>query len=276
MLDVILDTLLDTIKLVPFLFIAFLLIELFEHKFSNKSKKVIAKSGNFGPILGALVGVLPQCGFGVLATNLYATRIISIGTLVSVYLSTSDEMLPILLTSDAKASDILLILGIKVLVGIIFGFIIDLVIRKKDKKDFHICDEEGCDCEHSLIKSSIIHSLKILSFILIITFGLNLLFEYVSLEKIDSLFMKNSMFAPFISSIVGLIPNCAASVVITELYLNEVITMGTCISGLLTNSGIAILVLFKSNKKLSENIFIFISIYGIGVFIGMLLNIIGL
>ena len=128
MKEVIIDTLLDTIKLIPFLFIAFLLIEYMEHKISNRSKKVITKSKKYGPVLGSLLGALPQCGFSVMATNLYITRIISLGTLISIYLSTSDEMLPILISEKVPINSILKIILIKVLLGIIYGIVIDIFL----------------------------------------------------------------------------------------------------------------------------------------------------
>ncbi len=275
MIDVLLDTLLDIVKLFPFLFLAFLIIELIEHKFSEKSKSFISSSGKLGPVIGGLLGAIPQCGFSVVATNLYVTRIISLGTLISIYLSTSDEMLPILLTSNVPITKVLLILSIKIIIGMIVGFIIDLIFRKTAKKDFHICEEDECDCEHSLIKSVVIHTLKATLFIAIITFMLNILFHYVGEELIDKIFLSNPIIAPFISSLIGLIPNCGASIAITELYINNVLSMGTLIGGLLTGSGVAILVLFKSNKDIKENLLILSLIYFIGVISGIIINIIG-
>ena len=154
MIEIIHEAVVDSLKLLPFLFLTFLLMEYFEHKMKNKNKKAIEKAGGFGPVIGSLLGALPQCGFSVAATNLYATRIISLGTLISIYLSTSDEMLPILLSEKAPISLIIKILLIKVVIGMVAGFIIDLVIRKKEKVDIHeFCHEEHCDCEHGIIKS---------------------------------------------------------------------------------------------------------------------------
>ena len=131
MQEIILDTIFDCLKILPFLFIAFLIIEFFEHKLSNKTAKTIKKAGKFGPLIGSLLGALPQCGFSVLATNLYITRIISLGTLIAIYLSTSDEMLPILIAEKAPLNSILLLVSIKIIIGFICGFIIDLIIRKE-------------------------------------------------------------------------------------------------------------------------------------------------
>lgn len=279
MLDIIMDTLIDGVKLLPFLFIAFLLIELIEHKLSGKSKKAIAKSGKYGPIIGSLLGLFPQCGFSVMATNLYVTRIITLGTLISVYLSTSDEMLPILLSSNAPFSVIIKLLAIKVIIGMSIGFVIDLVLRKRNsntKSDYHICSDEHCHCEKGIFKSTLIHTFKTLLFIIIVSFVLNLLLEYKGIDFLSKLFLKNSIFGSFVSSLVGLVPNCAASVMITELYLSNAISFGSTVAGLLTGSGVAILVLFKTNKNMKENMIILGIIYFVGALSGMIIDIIGM
>ena len=174
-------SLLDSIKLLPFLFLAFLIIELIEHKLSNKTKKIISKSGKLGPILGSLLGLIPQCGFSVVATNLYITRIVSLGTLISIYLSTSDEMLIILLSKNAPISTILPLLLVKFIIGMLSGFVIDFIFRNKNKKKetYSICKEEHCGCEHeeNLFKSSLIHTIKTFIFIFIATFIITYVFE---------------------------------------------------------------------------------------------------
>lgn len=273
--DIVLDTLIDGAKLLPFLFIAFLIIELIEHKFSKKTVEVISKSDKFGPFLGGLFGALPQCGFSVFATNLYVSRIITLGTLISIYLSTSDEMIPVLLGSEVPFVSVLKIVLIKVVIGMIMGIIIDLVYRKtSDKKDFSMCEESHCDCKHSLVLSTLKHTLKTLVFILLITFGLNCLFEFVPEDVIANVMKGNKVLGPLISSLVGLIPTCGASVMISTLYVKEVITLGTCIGGLLTGSGVALLVLFRNNKNLKENLIILSLIYSIGAIMGILINLI--
>lgn len=272
---ILVHTLEDSISIIPFLFIAFLIIELIEHKFSDKTKKIITKSGRLGPLLGGILGAIPQCGFSVVATNLYITRIVSLGTLISIYLSTSDEMIPILLSHNVPIIEVIKIVGLKVIIGMICGFIIDLVYRKKNKKDFHLCEDDDCECEESILKSSIIHTLKTFLFIIIVSFCLNILFEYIDNKMIEKIFMSNSIFAPFLSSLIGLIPNCGSSIVLTELYVNNVISMGTTIGGLLTGSGVAILVLFKSNKNIKENLSILAIIYFIGVISGIIIDLIG-
>ena len=277
MFNIIIDTFLDILKLIPFLFVAFLLIELLEHKFTKKSSDMIAKSGKFGPIIGSFLGAIPQCGFSVLATNFYITRVISIGTLFSIYLSTSDEMLPILISNGTNIKIIIGILLIKIICGMIFGFVIDKVINIKNKVyDYHVCDDEHCDCEHSIFKSSIKHTYNTLLFIFIITFIINIAFYYFGENLISKILMKDSLFGPFLGSLIGLIPNCGASVILSELYINNVINLGTSIAGLLTGSGLALLVLFKSNKNLRENIFIAVTLYLIGVLVGIFIEFFGI
>ena len=275
MKEIIFEAVLDGIKLVPFLFVAFLIIELFEHKFSKNQLKLVEKSGRFGPVIGSLLGMFPQCGFSVLATNLYITRIISLGTLIAIYLSTSDEMLPILLSENVEFSLILKILAIKFIVGMIFGFIIDLFYRNRsNKKDYHICEEDNCHCESGIFKSSLKHTFNIFLFVVIINLILNICFEYIGNDYLSKLFLKNSIFGTFVTSLVGLIPNCGSSVIITELFLNNAITFGSMLSGLLTGSGVAILVLFKSNKDIKENFKILGIVYFIGVLSGIVIDLI--
>lgn len=274
-LHILIHTFIDTLKLFPFLFIAFLIIELIEHKFSKKTIKIIEKSGRLGPLLGGVLGCFPQCGFSVLATNLYVTRIITLGTLISVYLSTSDEMLPILISHGKNSKTIFSILSIKLLIGITSGFIIDFLIRKKQKINVQeLCIEDKCHCEKGIIKSTLNHTINTLFFILLVSFFLNIIMHNGGEQALSNLFNKNSIFTPFVASLIGLIPNCGSSIVITELYINNIIPFSAVISGLLTGSGVAILVLFKSNKNIKENIKILLLVYLIGVLSGLLIELI--
>lgn len=276
MKEIILDTILDSLKVLPFLFIAFLIIEFFEHKLSHKTENTIKKAGKFGPLIGSLLGALPQCGFSVLATNLYITRIISLGTLMAIYLSTSDEMLPILIAEKASLSSILLLVGLKVLIGLICGFIIDLIIRKEEPKEhFDICEHDHCDCEHGIFIPAIKHTLKTLIFIFIITFVLNFAFHYIGEDNIKHIFDKTNLFTPLIAALIGLIPNCGSSIILTELYIANILPLSSALAGLLTNSGVALLVLFKSNKNIKENTKIVGILYLISIITGLLLKIFG-
>lgn len=281
MLDIIIDTIIDSLKLIPFLFVAFFIIETIEHKLSHKNKELISNSGKLGPLIGSCLGLLPQCGFSVIVTNLYITRIISLGTLIAVYLSTSDEMLPILISEKANIKTILIILLIKFVIGLISGYIIDFILRKKQKEEpvnYNICHDEHCGCEHehSILKSSLIHTMKITLFLMIVIFILNIIFTYFGEQYLSKILLKDSFFSPFISSLIGLIPNCGSSIMITELYLNGALSFSATISGLLTGSGVALLVLFKSNKNIKENLKILSIIYAIGVLSGIIIELINL
>ncbi len=285
MLDIIKDTFIDAIKLLPFLFITYLIMEYIEHKMGKKSKNIIKKSGKFGPLLGSILGIFPQCGFSVSATNLYAGRVITLGTLIAVYLSTSDEMLPIFISESVSPIIILKILGIKLIIGIIAGILIDLVINlfnrnklnKQEDEIGHICEEEHCHCdENGIFKSAVFHTVNIFLFIIIVTFIINIVVYFVGEEQIASWILNRPIVGPMISSLIGLIPNCAASVIITNMYLGNVISLGSMISGLLTGAGVGLAVLFKTNNKLKENISIVALMYIIGVVSGILIELIGI
>ena len=274
MKDVLIDTLFDTLKIIPFLLIAFLIIEYIEHKLKNKA--ILKKSGKFAPFFGAILGGIPQCGFAALATNLYITRIISLGTLIAIYLSTSDEMLPIMISEQVDTSFIIKIILIKVLIGMLFGFIIDLIYQKqKNKKDYHICEEEHCHCnKENILISSLKHTFNIAIIILIFNLILNTLFHFGEENILHSILLQNTKFGTFITSLIGLIPNCGASVIITELYLNGAITLGSLIGGLLTGAGVSLIILFKSNNNIKENLSIIGLLYLIGSICGFIIDLI--
>lgn len=277
MKEILLDTFIDSIKLLPFLFVTFLIMEYLEHRFSNKSNNIINKKNKFGPIIGSILGAFPQCGFGVSATNLYAARIITLGTLISIYLSTSDEMLPVLISEKSDFSLIASILIIKVIIGMVCGLIIDFIIKQKEESKIEdFCLDKHCDCSHGILKSSIKHTINIIIFIFIISLILNIFISYYSDEELKKIFLKNSVFSPFLASLIGLIPNCAASIILIELFLKKIISFGTVLSGLLSSSGVSLLVLFKTNKKLKENIIILLLVYFIGVIFGLIFNFIGI
>ena len=294
MLEIIEETLIDAVKLLPFLFITYLIMEYIEHKMGHKTKSAIKKSGKWGPIIGSILGVFPQCGFSVSATNLYAGRVITLGTLIAVYLSTSDEMLPIFISEAVSPVIILKILGIKLIIGMIAGVILDLfvnlIIKNKNKKIVqqnvedseedeigHMCEEEHCHCNESgILKSAIHHTLSILVFIVLITFIINTVVYFVGEETIAGWILNKPVIGPVIASLIGLIPNCAASVIITNMYLENVISLGSMISGLLTGAGVGLAVLFKTNNRIKENMSIIILLYAIGVISGIMIDLIGI
>lgn len=281
MLEIIEHTLIDSIKLLPFLFITYLIMEYIEHKTKEKTKETVKKSGKLGPLVGSLLGAVPQCGFSVAATNLYSARVITLGTLIAVYLSTSDEMLPIFISESVSIAVILKILGIKLVIGMIAGFIIDLVIRIRNKgkqeeqKIIDLCEKEHCHCEHGIVKSALKHTLNIFAFILIITFVLNIAMHFIGEEVIAGFLRNQPILGPIIAGLIGLIPNCASSVILTQMYLENVISSATMISGLLVGAGVGLAVLFKTNKGLKQNLKITALLYLIGVISGILIELIG-
>ena len=281
MINLILDGLLDTLKLLPYLFITFLILEFIEHKSNNKSKKILSNNQKIGPLFGGLLGGLPQCGFSFMAASLYSGKVITIGTLIAVFLSTSDEMLPIMISEKTNAFVLLKIVGFKILVGILIGFIIDLLFREKNKNDFKnehinkICEHEHCDCQHEgIILSSFKHTIKTGIFILLANIIINIVIFKIGENNLSKLLLHKNILTYFVASIIGLIPNCASSVIITELYLSKLITIGTLFSGLLTGSGLGILLLFRTNKDIKENLTILSIIYFVGVLVGLLVDII--
>lgn len=278
MLDVIMDTLLDGVRLIPFLFLAYLAMEYLEHKTGEKTRRLIRKAGSrnhiiAGPVIGGLLGAAPQCGFSAAASNLYAGRVISLGTLIAVYLSTSDEMLPILISEQAPVKTILGILLTKALLGMAAGLIIDLAAggRKTDRKHriHRICQEEHCHCEKGILRSALFHTLQIGFFIMAVTFGLNLILHFAGEEALAGLILNRPVLGPLLAAAVGLIPNCAGSVVITQLYLQGAMGIGSALAGLLAGSGVGLLVLFRTNHNRAENLKITGLVYGIGVVVGI-------
>lgn len=279
-LEILEETTLDTIKLLPFLLITYLIMEYIEHRTSDKVKKTIEKSGKFGPLLGGILGIFPQCGFSAAATNLYAARVITLGTLIAVYLTTSDEMLPILLTEAVSISTILMILGIKLIIGIVAGFAIDIISRMikkgitEEQEIEKFCEHEHCHCEDGILFSAIKHTLNIIIFIFIITLVINGVISLIGEEIIAHFISQNVILGPVIAGLIGLIPNCASSVILTELFVENVISMPVLISGVAVNAGVGLLVLFKTNKNVKENLKIMGLLYAIGVFSGIILELI--
>ena len=277
MINSIKDGLFDTLKLLPYLFVAFLLLEFMEHKMSKRSEKILSKNKKYGPFVGGLLGSLPQCGFSTMAAQMFSNRVITIGTLIAVFLSTSDEMLPIMISEHVNISIILKIIAFKVFVGIVVGFVIDIFIRNKDSEiQTHIhdmCHDDNCSCnKDGVVLSSIKHSIKIGLFILVFNIFINIIIYYIGEDNLSNLLLNKNIFTYFVSSIIGLIPNCASSVIITKLYLSDFITIGHLLAGLLPGSGLGILLLFKTNKNIRENILVLSIIYFVGVVLGIVVD----
>lgn len=277
-LDALTDTLLDGLKLLPFLFVTYLLMEYIEHKAGKRAERFIQRSGKLGPVVGSILGVVPQCGFSAAAASFYAGRIITLGTLFAIFLSTSDEMLPILISEQAAPALIAQILGIKLAIGMAAGFAVDLLIRGKGHPEEelrieHMCDHEHCHCqEGNILRSALIHTLQIFGFILLISLVLNLIIGTIGEEAIGSFMTAVPGAGILLSGLIGLIPNCASSVAITQLYLEGLLSMGAMMSGLLVGSGVGLLVLFRVNEDLKENLRITGALYVIGVVSGFLID----
>lgn len=272
----------DVIGLLPFLFLTYLLMELMEHYAGSKFSKAIQNSGKFGPLIGAVLGVIPQCGFSATAASFFSARIIGVGTIIAVFLSTSDEMLPILLSESVPFTTIAKILLSKAAIACVSGYFASFVyqnlLRKKEGDlDIHVvCEEEHCSCEDGVLKSALKHTVKIFFYIFAITFLFNAIIEGVGEDSLANAFSNLPVIGQMVAALVGLIPNCASSVVITQLYLKGVISAGMMMSGLLVNAGIGSLVLIRLNRHVKENVGILSAVYAFGVVWGILIDLFGI
>ena len=278
MLEIIMDTLLDSVKLLPFLFLTYLCMELLEHRAGDRLLEKISAVDKAGPFVGAVFGIVPQCGFSAAASSLFAGRVITVGTLLAIYLSTSDEMLPILLSSAVPVTTILKLLGVKMLIAMLSGFLIEVCLHKvlhraEDDMDIHtVCEEEHCHCEDGVFVSACKHTLRIFVYIIIISLVLNALIHFVGEDTLASVFSNQPLLGQMIAALVGLIPNCASSVVIAELYVQGIIGLGPMMAGLLVNAGVGLLILFQNNRPQKQNLSILAVLYAVGVCWGLVLE----
>ena len=290
----------ETIYLVPFLFLAYLAMEWLEHKTGERTQKAIARAGAAGPVVGSVLGVVPQCGFSAVAATLSAGRVITLGTLFAIFLA---EAVP--------AGTILSIMGTKLVIGMIMGFIVDLVLRlaRRDKQGLRIhelCEQDNCGCnddcatceqsperayehhddvEHThvhgsgwkgILKSATKHTLQVMVFIFLIVLVLNAVIEGVGEDALASFVEANPNFSVFASALVGLIPNCAPSVIIAQLYVEGMLGAGAMLSGLLVSAGVGLLVLVRANRHWKQNLAIIAVLYAIGVVWGLIVNALGI
>lgn len=256
-IEVLTDAGLDCLKLMPFLFVTYLCMELLEAKGGARLQQIVSRAEKSGPIWGAVLGVVPQCGFSAAASSFYAGHVISAGTLIAVFMSTSDEMLPIFISSAIPVLKVVKILVVKVILAIITGYaagaIFDRVYpHKTEHIDIHsVCEHEHCDCHSGVLKSAIVHTLKISLYIFIFSVLLNILMETVGEEYLRGIFLQLPFIGVIIAAVIGLIPNCASSVLLTQLYLDNIISLGAMMGGLLVGAGVGLLILFRleANKK---------------------------
>lgn len=279
--EVLLDAVIDTLKLIPFLFITYLLMEFIEHKASDKTSLLLGRSGAAGPLIGGLLGAVPQCAFSAMAANLYTGRVISLGTLIAVFLTTSDEMLPLMISEGAPIGNILIILGYKLAVGIVVGFMMDLIQRlsKRERESINIdeiCDNDNCHCERGIFHSALHHTLTISLFIFIVTVVINALIFFIGQDTLGAIMSKIPVISHLISAIIGLIPGCATSVALTTLGLEGIISGGTMMAGLFSGAGVGVLILTRLNKHARENLIIMGLLVMVGFVFGLVFDLLGI
>ncbi len=277
-LEVLLDTLSDGLKLLPFLFGVYLVIEFIEDRAEDKTVELINRAGRWGPAAGAVLGAVPQCGFSAAVSNLYAGGLISRGTLLAVFLSTSDEMLPILISGGAPGRFILKVLLFKAAAGVLVGVAVDTVENRRGRtRTLHeLCRQEDCHCEDGIVKSALRHTIKIFVFILAVSFLMNLAVGILGQDRLGRMILNRPVIGELLAGIIGLIPNCAASVVLTGLYMEGAMTAGAMLSGLLAGSGVGLLVLLRMNRDWKDNLVTVGILYVSGVTLGCLANGLGL
>ncbi len=306
--DILLDAVKDTLYLVPFLLLTYLAMEWLEHKAGSRAEEAVRRAGAAGPVVGALVGIVPQCGFSAAAATLWAGRVITLGTLFAVFLATSDEMLPIFIAEQVDPLVILKILGVKLMIGMVMGFVVDACLRlaRRDKEKLRIhelCEHDHCHCngdchacednpelaydfehdeehehhhEHSSIwHSALVHTLQVTVFIFLITLVLDGVMEWVGEDALAAALGSNQVLSVLGAALVGLIPNCAASVVIAQLYVDGALGAGAMMAGLLVSAGVGLLVLMRTNRRPLQNLQILVALWATGVVWGLLVNVLG-
>ncbi len=273
----------DSIKLLPFLFVTYLVMELLQRATGENTHKAIQNAGKVGPIWGSLCGAFPQCGFSAAASYFYVGRVITLGTLISVYMSTSDEMLPILISEKVAGTVILKILLTKVVIGMISGFVIEFFFgwlgkRNKMPKDFVVHNSTSCNCKHGhgIINGAFFHSIQVWFFVFLVSIGIGFAIHFIGEDTISLIFSDIPVLGEVIAGLVGLIPNCGSSVVITQLYLDGIIGVGPMMSGLLVSAGVGLLVLFKENHHFKENVLIAAILYLVSIGWGVLFDVSGI
>lgn len=299
----------DTLYLIPFLFVTYLAMEWLEHKAGDKAEEAVRRAGAAGPVVGALVGIVPQCGFSAAAATLWAGRVITLGTLFAVFLSTSDEMLPIFLAEQVAPMTILKIMGVKLMIGMVMGFVVDAAVRlaRRDRERLRIhelCERDRCHCnsdrdaceqqpelaydyehdeehEHhheggSILRSALKHTVQVTVFIFVITLVLDGALELVGEDALGAFLSSNPVLSVLGSALVGLIPNCAASVVIAQLYVEGALGAGAMMAGLLVSAGVGLLVLFRTNRGLRQNLIVLAGLWATGVFWGLIISAFGI
>ena len=279
--EVLLESFLDTLKLIPFLFLTYLVMELIEHKASDKTLSLVKKTGKLGPLAGGALGAVPQCAFSAVAANLYTGRVVTAGTLIAVFLSTSDEMLPIMIAGGANIKNLLPILLYKVCVAIVMGFAVDLLLHlfSHEKREINIdeiCENDNCHCERGIFYSALHHTVTISIFIFAVTLLVNSLIFFIGTDRLYELGEASFGLSHLIFAFLGMIPGCATSVAISTLGLNGIISVGAMLAGLFPNAGAGLIILWRFNKSKKENLLIMLTLAVIGFVFGIGADLIGL
>ena len=287
-LDVFKDSAVDCVKMLPFLFLAFYLLEVVEQHASDRMTAMLGRSGGLGPLIGSLLGSVPQCGFSIMASDFFASGVISMGTLLAVYLSTSDEAIIILLTDPEHAKDILFLVLTKVIIGTAGGYMVLFFERKvfgrspekvrKEAQITHIGSESPAVRPgfRDLLIPAWNHTKEVFVYLFIFTFLIGFIMEGFGKNAIQSIFLSGSAFQPLIAAVIGLIPNCAASIMLTQLYMDGVLSFGSAIAGLCSSAGLGLLVLFRMNRSMKENITVLAFLVAIAVTAGSILQAVSL
>ncbi len=275
--DILADTSMDCLKMLPYLFLAFLLIEALEHYSGAFTEKALRKVGKAGPVMGALLGCIPQCGFSVMAANLYAGGIISVGTLLSVFIATSDEAILIMLGTPGSAASICPLVAVKMVIAVVSGYLVDLLLKDKisvSGQSGRLCREwRECDEDKGILRSALYHTARIFVYLFLFTGGLNLCVEVFGISRLSEFLLGDTIFQPVIASVIGLIPNCAASVILTQLYLGGAISFPSVIAGLCAGAGVGLIVLCKVNQDWRESARVTGILFVIAVMSGLFLEI---
>lgn len=282
--EAIIDTIKDTAKLLPFLFLTYIVMEVIERRTEERSVEILSRVGRFGHVIASAIGLAPQCGFSAAAASLYSGGVITAGITIAVFLSTSDEMLPIFISSSVPASTITKILAFKFCIALISGIAVDAVSKtvgfsfRSDKHIHDLCERDHCGCEEEggVVRSAGIHTLKIAGFIFAVSLVISLLVGFAGEDAIADVMEGSGIIGTIIAGVIGLIPNCAASVAITQMYLEGIMSPGQLMAGLLVGAGVGILVLARTNNHHKENAAIIGTLFVIGVAWGILIDIVGI
>lgn len=263
----------ESIEMLPFIFLIYLAIEYFEHKNNTTLNHLLMKTGKLGAVVGALLGSVPQCGFSVIAADLFSKKSITAGTLIAIFIATSDEAIPIILSVPNKWKTAALIIVIKVIIGVLSGLVIDFVYKGYIGEEH--THHESCEaCNTGIFKCALRHTIRIFIFILISSALLSIIIDTLGIDTIKIAMQRYTILQPFIVSLVGLIPNCAISVMLTECFLLGIIPFGSLIAGLCSSAGVGILLLLKRNRNMKENLSIILILYLIGAISGLIIQLI--